>query len=594
MKIFRILFIVAVMVITCSISSSVKAQKLKIDDVPGTITQAFSSEYPAAKLSGWSLEDNNYVATFKDDGSEGNAFFKNDGTWIKTTYDIPKTEIPLSITDYVTVNYPNYEISVCNLQEMPKVSTHYYIEVRFPELGSKDLPSVLTFDYVGNLLKREDPAGFVLRTDQPAAPAVPEPPAKKPKKNTPAKEPQKADPQKEVATAEPKPEKEVAKAESKPEKEDKKANKKDKTPADPWAKYAANEKEIPVIVTKMLKKKAPKTTDLKWFLIGETYVAKCLVRELPTEVYISKKGAWKKTISYMLEERVTSVIKKHLDTYYKGYKFSKAYKELRADKKNTVYVEFYEKKNWKKKIPTGVIFDDKTRKLIRTVDPNFESFEDPDLFVNTEPTAEDAEASVEELPEAIKSYISSNYPSYKYRDYTTESDPDLGEIYRIEIESTGTSYIVLYFDNSGKFLKKEMNDGVQTVKSYGDYDEIQVPEKVIAAFKAKYPRVEVAVWDEDLNENFNVQFTGTRGKEMCIISPDGVILEVLYFLEIEKVIPEIEKYLDENFKGAEVLQYFSVKKNDKNYYKLVIMPKKSKFAKYLWFTAAGVFEMEEK
>ncbi|HPT52763.1 MAG TPA: hypothetical protein PK740_05725, partial [Bacteroidales bacterium] len=94
--------------------------------------------------------------------------------------------------------------------------------------------------------------------------------------------------------------------------------------------------------------------------------------------------------------------------------------------------------------------------------------------------------------------------------------------------------------------------------------------------------------------NYNVQFTGTRGKEMCVISPNGEILEVLYFLEIEKVIPEIEKYLSDNYKGSDILQYYSVKKGDQNFYKLVIMPKKSKFAKYLWFTSAGVFEMEEK
>ncbi|MCK9339331.1 MAG: PepSY-like domain-containing protein [Bacteroidales bacterium] len=596
MKIFRILFIVAALQLTFSINSSLQAQKLKPDDVPGSISQSFASEYPSAKLMSWSLENETYVASFKDDGSDGKAFFKNDGTWIKTTYDIPKTEIPSNIMDYVTKNYPNYEISVCNLQETPTVRTHYYLEVRFPEVGSKDTPSILTFNYIGELLKREDPAGFVLRTDAPGQ-TTPAEPAEKPQK--PKKEPVKKNTEvtdNQTQTDEkPAPKEETVPAkEKKAPKENKKDKKNIEAPADPWAKYAVNESTVPVIVAKMLKKKAPKTTDLNWFLIGETYVAKCLVRELPTEVYISKKGAWKKTISYMLEERVSSVFKKHLDTYYKGYKFNKAYKELRADKKNKVYIEFYEKKNWKKKIPTGVLFDDKTRKLIRNVDPNFETFEDPDLFVNTEPTAEDAEASIEELPEAIKSYISSNYPSYKYRDYTTETDADLGEIYRIEIESTGTSYIILYFDNTGKFLKKEVEDGVQTVKSYGDYEEIEVPEKVINAFKAKYPRVESAVWDEDLNENYNVQFTGTRGKEMCVISPNGEILEVLYFLEIAKLIPEIEQYLSTNYKGCDILQYYSVKKGDQNLYKLVIMPKKSKFAKYLWFTSAGVFEMEEK
>ena len=115
MKIFRILLVIAAL----QISFCLSAQKLKTDDVPGDVTQSFSSEYPNAKISSWELKDNMYVAQFKDDGSNGKAVFKNDGTWVETTYDIPTSEIPLSIAQYVNSNYPNYEISVCNLREMP-------------------------------------------------------------------------------------------------------------------------------------------------------------------------------------------------------------------------------------------------------------------------------------------------------------------------------------------------------------------------------------------------------------------------------------------------------------------------------------------
>ena len=301
-----------------------------------------------------------------------------------------------------------------------------------------------------------------------------------------------------------------------------------------------------------------------------------------------------KTYSYMLQERITSAMVKHIETYYKGYKFIKAFKELRADKKNNVYIEFYEKKNYKKKLPTGIWFDEKTRKMIRTVDPNFEDpFNDPDLFTNTAPSQEDIQAAIDELPAAVKSYISTNYPPYKIREADTENDPDLGDIYRVEITSGGSSYITLFFDKSGKFLKKEMSDGMKTVKSYGDYDEIEVPEVVINAFKAKFPRIDNPVWDEDENENFDVQFTGTKGKEMCIFSPDGQLLEDLFFLDETKVIPEIENYLKSNYGKYEILNYFSVKKDNTNHYKLIIMPHKAKYSKYLWFSAKGEFEREE-
>ena len=615
MKIFRFLLIAFTLQLTFGFSLTLSAQKLKPDDVPGDVTQSFLSEYPSAKITSWVLDDNRYVANFKDDGSIGKAFFKNDGTWLKTTYDIPTTEIPLSITKYVTDNYPNYEISVCNLREMPKVNTHYYLEVRFPEVGGKDAPSVLTFDYAGNLVKRQDPEGFVLRTDEPVRPAATTKPAKnengdvaqKPSKNEePAAEPAQPERVEVVKNDAPavseKPGKvdnsKAAKEESAEKVEKPKKEKKGKgtveEPFDPWAKYAIDEKKVPANVQKMFKKKATKPENTQWFLVGETYVGKCIVRDLPVEVYISKKGAWKKTYSYMLQERITSAMIKHIETYYKGYKFIKAFKELRADKKNKVYVEFYEKKNYKKKLPTGIWFDEKTRQMIRTVDPNFEDpFNDPDLFTNTELSQEEIQAAIDELPASIKSYVATNYPPYKIREADTENDSDLGEIYRVEITSGGTSYIALFFDKSGKFLKKEMSDGKKTVKSFGDYDEIEVPEVVLNAFNAKFPRIDNPAWDEDENENFNVQFIGTKGKELCIFSPDGRLLEDLFYLDVTKVIPEIESYLKSTYGKYEIVNYFSVKKDNTNHYKLKIMPNKAKYPKYLWFSAKGEFEEEE-
>ena len=591
MKIFRILLVIAAL----QISFCLSAQKLKTDDVPGDVTQSFSSEYPSAKISSWELKDNMYVAQFKDDGSNGKAVFKNDGTWVETTYDIPTSEIPLSIAQYVNSNYPNYEISVCNLREMPKTATHYYLEVRFPEVGSKDLPSVLTFDYVGNLIKRQDPEGWKLRTDEPVRPTTSTTKPSKPAKVEVVSNEQQAKTKDDVKAENAKAEREEKAEKAQKADKGKKGKNEAAAPHDPWAQYAIKQSEVPDVAKKMLKKKAPKATDQKWFLVAETYVCKCMERDLEKDVYISKSGVWKKTYAYMLEEKVSSAITNHLATYYKGYKFSKAFTETRADKKNKLYIEFYEKKNWKKKIPTGAWFDGKTRKFIRTVDPNFEDpFNDPDVFTEVAPSAEDLAASIAELPEGIKSYVSSNYPSHKIRDYEMEEDKDLGQIYKVDIASTGNSYIILYFDKSGKFLRKELSSGMKTVKSYGDYDEVDVPEVVLNAFAAKFPRVNDAKWDEDENENFDVQFTGTKGKEMCIFSPDGRLLQDLYYLDVDKLIPAIESYIKDNYGKSEIQQYYSVKKDGKNFYKTVILPNKEKYPVYLWFTATGEFDHVEQ
>lgn len=588
MKIVRFLFLLVALQTAFCFTNALQAQKINPDDVPGDVSQSFTFEYPDGKVTSWSLENNQYVATFKSDGSSGKAYFATDGNWLQSVYTIPKTELPLSITNYVSENYPYYEISVCNLREMPKVNTHYYLEVRYPEVGSKDAPSVLTFDYVGNLINREDPEGFVLRTDEPAKAAISE------KANNSGKASNRTSISNADKDAQAQDKSDKA-DKSKAEKADKKSKKEVEEPFDPWAKYAVKESTVPAVVAKMLKKKVPKPENTKWFLVGETYIAKCTMRGLENDVYISKKGAWKKTQSYILEEKITSVMQKHIADNYKGYKFSKAYKELRADKKNTVYIEFYEKKNWKKKIPSACLFDEKTRKLIRNIDPNFEDpFTDKDLFVNNAPDAVDIESEKAELPESIRSYVSSNYPAYNYKEIETVTDADLGEIYRIEVGGKGPGYVILFFEQNGQFIKKEVKSGMETVKSYGNYDEIEVPEKVINSFKARFPRIESPAWDEDYNENYNVQFIGTRGKEMCIFDPEGNLLEDLFFLDKSKIIPAIDKYISDNYKRAEVTEYYSVKKNNKNYYKVVILPAKENHSKYLWFNANGTFDSIEE
>ena len=55
---------------------------------------------------------------------------------------------------------------------------------------------------------------------------------------------------------------------------------------------------------KTFKKKATKPENTKWFKVGETYVGKCIMREFPMEVYISTKGVWKKTYSYIAQDRI--------------------------------------------------------------------------------------------------------------------------------------------------------------------------------------------------------------------------------------------------------------------------------------------------
>ena len=100
-------------------------------------------------------------------------------------------------------------------------------------------------------------------------------------------------------------------------------------------------------------------------------MANFIAREQKNEVFISKSGIWEKTYTVLPEASVGGNMLKHLQTYYKGYRFKNAIKETRADKKDVVMVEIYEKNNYKQKLVTTLFFD-KTGKLLNTIDPNYE------------------------------------------------------------------------------------------------------------------------------------------------------------------------------------------------------------------------------
>ena len=59
--------------------NSLFCQKLKIEDIPDDIIQTLDFEHPGAKVSSWNLENNIFVATFKEDGSVGKIYIENSG-----------------------------------------------------------------------------------------------------------------------------------------------------------------------------------------------------------------------------------------------------------------------------------------------------------------------------------------------------------------------------------------------------------------------------------------------------------------------------------------------------------------------------------
>ncbi len=178
MKTIRLFIIAAILLVIASVNP-LFGQKLKPEAVPDDVKQTMEFEYPNVKITFWELNDNVYVANFKEDNSPGKCYIKKNGQWEKTVYPVPKTELPSAITDYVKNNYANYSIAVSQLQEMPNVRIHYYIEAKPEGVGYES--SKLTFNEVGTLLERKDPANFNMEAksvvDKTATASVPAKPA---------------------------------------------------------------------------------------------------------------------------------------------------------------------------------------------------------------------------------------------------------------------------------------------------------------------------------------------------------------------------------------------------------------------------------
>lgn len=600
MKTTRLLAIAAFVAILFSINPTF-GQKIKPADVPDDVMQTMEFEYPNVKITGWELNKDTYVASFKEDNAPGLCYISKNGQWLKTVYPVPRAELPTTITDYVENNYYLYTISVSQLQQMPNVSIHYYIEAR-PE-GVGEEASILTFNNVGTLMERKDPAHFNKETKTVVAAATtPEAPAKTqanasgskssassskssssastkstastgsktasssssaPKTGSTASKSSSSSASasktgsstsksgsssssKSSASASTKASSsgtvgktasasataaktsssksassatasKTASAPAKPKKE-----KEAKPVYDEQGHKALDPNTVPAVVKTGFTKKVQRPEELNWFKIDSFYVAKCIAREMKTEVFMTPQGAWVKTYVELPETSVTGNPLKHIQTYYKGYRFKTAVKETRADKADVMMVEIYEKANWKQKLVTTFLFD-KTGKLIRTIDPNYA--------------------------------LDGQY---------TESSED---------------------ESLEKYYKKMNMSNDNTSESSN------IPKDVINAFKAKYPHVTGVTWEETSDGSYQAIYYGTRGKEICQINSYGTITQTMTLGNPENLLSTISSYIKQNYKGSKVVEYYAVKMlvEKKNFYKVLISNKKTGVEQEVWFTTSGKY-----
>ncbi len=98
-------------------------------DVPDAVMTMFKQMFPNATTVEWEKEPSNqYKADFYLDYREMEAWFQNNGAWVKTAKDLNTNELPQSILGYVSTTYPNLKIDDADWVETP-TENYYLVEL---------------------------------------------------------------------------------------------------------------------------------------------------------------------------------------------------------------------------------------------------------------------------------------------------------------------------------------------------------------------------------------------------------------------------------------------------------------------------------
>ena len=116
------------------------------------IESAFSSLYPNATVTEWEMKFTYYVAEFKQNNFETEAWFDADASWVLTETDLNYAALPDSVVaGFEASEYASWKLDDIDKLERPESSTVYIIEV---ESGNTEID--LYFSEDGVLLKTEE------------------------------------------------------------------------------------------------------------------------------------------------------------------------------------------------------------------------------------------------------------------------------------------------------------------------------------------------------------------------------------------------------------------------------------------------------
>ena len=94
------------------------------------IVNVLYEKYPNAQRVDWELQRDHYVADFRDNNIEKEAWFNTKGEWVMTESDIPFEALPQAIqTAFGESEYKDWRVDDVDMLERVEMETMYVIEV---------------------------------------------------------------------------------------------------------------------------------------------------------------------------------------------------------------------------------------------------------------------------------------------------------------------------------------------------------------------------------------------------------------------------------------------------------------------------------
>ena len=110
------------------------------------VKKTFTQMFPDTQVQEWEMEMGFYKAEFVKDGKSVEAWFKTDGTWMKTETDVLLSDLPAPAKEYLSTQYPTNHVDDVDWVETPQ--GNYFLV----ELDAQGADIYLKFQADGTLI----------------------------------------------------------------------------------------------------------------------------------------------------------------------------------------------------------------------------------------------------------------------------------------------------------------------------------------------------------------------------------------------------------------------------------------------------------